>query len=1313
MAVFDYQFTATSSRDLQESVKVIKDLAASLNALGRVNFSDGVAGQAAKVASALSKLAATDAADNIDRSFGALHAAFAKLVTLPLDEKIVAPLRRITAALSKLGSEKFTTNLDANLTKTHALLERMAGQRPGDKLGASMQHGATATGQLTQVIALGTVQIKQYDHAVGQAQRGSQNWFDGITKSLGTWNTWNKALDFMVKRVSQVKDAFTSVFSQTQQIGGGFEVAERQLGVLTGAGKSAENKAAYDAVIKEAERIGADTEASATDAAAAAIAMSKAGMTVQQIAQPKALATVMDVSAGEGVNAGKVAEIGAIGAAQFSKTGALMGQETATLTDILKVYQAAAAASSTDITSLAESMKNTAPAATLLGMSAQETSAILMTLSQNGETGSRAGTRLMMALTRIANQTPQASKALAALGISFKDSAGNTLPFATILDSLKSKLAGVQGNAQKMTYLKQIFGESFTSMAYLVEQGGDTIKQKMQEITDSMDIGDALKGASTQGMTGAFARFQSSYEGVFTSLRKILSVPIAAYWDTLAGVINKVNDHIVTLGETFGQADTFEKWLALFKAQGIQGLFNGLPEELQTQIATLRELFLAWLTGVTTLFQDLAKDWGRAILKGIFTDDVKSVMTTMGKTIGGAIYDGIMASAAGKLLAGVVGVKVAADVVTTGSNVAAAVGKVGNIFSGGKAAASAASAGGEAVSGSLLSRIAGGIDNAAAEYLHPSNPAFKGAAVGAGKVAKFAGGAANLQTLASLGMGSVATGAVMSVALVAIAGTVGGLLARLFTNIWASGKEQEGKDRMIASNREELAVYEKGLKKEDLTPERRAQYEKRIQELETEYTNLTGRTSGEQSFKDRLQAASEAADKKIAAEDAARKAGLLPAEATADAPAKKLSPAQKAQKDRAEASRQEFAARDAAAYAKMIERAKATGEFDPAQLQRQRALLLQNTAAQLISEGFSEKTANVLAESRHASDFAKEDNAIEGKRSMTRGGGRARLTNRSAEDIAKDVPKEALDPLAIDAAAAALRGTDGTAEQGIAKGKAEITTQQRAVLTSKQQATDTMGGLRQSIITAGADFAKWLLHPVDQFKAKVLSLRESFGAVIDSLKTKKIDVLEKFGLQTADQAAAARRQVAQRSISRDTQLLQLAQDPEERQRIQERLAEKYTQVAETATGQEKTTAAQKAAGLFGAAERSAEQAQALQLKMNTVEQDAAKATVANARTALGESTTEAGKAGWLETLKESLMKLGGDNKVEAMQVQAEWVKAKSAAAEEQAKDARRAADAAEKQVDLLTQAVALLDSQRKQTSGAATLPAPQLAAASN
>lgn len=566
-------------------------------------------------------------------------------------KRAIQPLIRYT----ERHAEGFRLLADSSATMTRAT----------QTATASLRQQTAAAATHTTVINQGSTVINNYGRAVQSAHDASRQFHGGLLQTLGAWNTVNKAVDFAVKRYGQVKDAMLSVFRNTQQYGGAFESSERQLGVFMGAKKSPEARKQFEETVKVAEKTAMETTVGGADALNAAIAASKAGMKSGDIA--KALPTIVNASIAEKMNVSKVAEIGAITASQFQRTGIGKGTDGKTIAadaaGSIKIMQATAAASSTGVDTLFESMKNAASGATMLGMRLDETAATLAVLSQNGETGARAGTRLMMAFSRMATQTPQAKKAMDELGVSFKDSSGNVLPFTQILDTLKVKLAEVQGNAQKMTLLKQIFGESFSSMAFLVEQGGDAIKKSMQDIKDSMSIGDDLKNENMAGMAGAFESFKGSYEQVYVSLRKVLTIPISNYFLSVANALNAVSDRFSQVGEAFKNAETVDEWLDVLKNADFSTAFSGLSEEFEKQMTTLQKLasglwellkkgFAALWKEIDAekVMQSVASGVGKfsgAIFAAIFTPENMAAAAKFGVEVGKQILAGLTESSGG------------------------------------------------------------------------------------------------------------------------------------------------------------------------------------------------------------------------------------------------------------------------------------------------------------------------------------------------------------------------------------------------------------------------------------------------------------------------------------------------------------------------------------------------------------------------------------------------------------------------------------------------------------------------------------------
>ena len=1239
----------------------------------------------------------------------ALHSLSTALITLS------ARLRPLGDAFTKAadGADAFKKAIQPLIryTERHAegfrLLSASSAtmSRATQAATASLRQQTAAAATHTTVVNQGTTVINNYGRAMQSAHDANRQFHGGLLQTLGAWNTINKAADFAVKRYGQVKDAMLSVFTNTQKYGGAFESAERQLGVFMGAKKSPEAQKQFEETVKVAEKTAMETTVGGADALNAAIAASKAGMKGGDIA--KALPTIVNASIAEKMSTSKIAEIGAITSSQFQRTGLGKGGDGKTIAadaaGSIKVLQATAAASSTGIDTLFESMKNSASGATMLGMQLDEVAATLAVLSQNGETGGRAGTRLMMAFSRMATQTPQAKKAMDELGVSFKDSKGDVLPFTQILDTLKVKLAGVQGNAQKMTYLKQIFGESFSSMAFLVEQGGDAIKKSMQEIKDSMSIGDELKSENMAGMAGAFESFKGSYEQVYVSLRKVLTIPISNYFLTVANALNAVSARFSKVGDAFKNADTVEKWLDALKNADFSDAFSGLSKEFEKQINVLKKL----ATGVWDLIkkgfaalwkeidaekvmQSVASGVGKfsgMIVGAIFTPENMAAATKFGIEVGKQILAGLTESSAG-LSAIFAGAGVALGGETAQNALGTLSGWLDKFEGDTESAAEAAPA---ATTTRRRAPASAGAEPARVGFSAPRSRSRAMTDADTGQRWRVRDESAGRGTASALksalgsglnGLKLVAQNAEMAIA----TGVFLGNFANVVIDALARRNEKKEDARGLQATRDALVNLNIALGK-TTDPTKRAELQKRISVQEAEYK----KQSGGQSFaawqdaqytgkrREQIQRLEEAQARRTSKtkEETLTAAGMTPEQIqrvmgwdkerkaapkkgewletttafdkeTRIAELRALDPLISALEANAIATREETDVRKSD-YVRWSKAEQAKGQQEKARQDYLKTAWKASPTGKL--DYMTKRTEQELLQSGFSPQSKGFQNAIAGVKGNAVMQMDAAQYSRYAAAYAKAKASEG-------------RATEPQTQEEI-KAAQERLAAEKEIYELKKKEAETQAQIANAPIdlkmqqnATNAGFSKWLLEPINKFREAISGVIGKFMGVFEGLGKQRAEAGVKSGRLTEESAKQETAQVLEGSVTRAQKMLKLAQTPGQKAEAMQTQAEKLMQISELTGDKSK---AKQADELLERAQK--EQGKQEEIEIRKVELDR-KLAQDNMKLLEGKRDGSASEAAArLKQLMESAMELGDVGR--ASQYKAQLQEAERKAAGEQ------------------------------------------------
>ena len=226
---------------------------------------------------------------------------------------------------------------------------------------------------------------------------------------------------------------------------------------FTGKNKTPEQKAADEADFKalqaQALQLGADTQFTAIQAAQSQEMLARAGFKSNEIIS--AMPGLLSMAAAEGMDLANAADIAASTLRGFN----LEADQSGRVADVLAQMSAA---SNSSIAGLGESMKYVAPVASGLGVSVEETAAMLGVMANAGIKGSQAGTALRAAFTRLSKEPKAVEKALRSLGVATRDAQGRMRKMPGLMQELSAKMKNM-GEADQMRYLTNIFGQEAAS----------------------------------------------------------------------------------------------------------------------------------------------------------------------------------------------------------------------------------------------------------------------------------------------------------------------------------------------------------------------------------------------------------------------------------------------------------------------------------------------------------------------------------------------------------------------------------------------------------------------------------------------------------------------------------------------------------------------------------------------------------------------------------------------------------------------------------------------------------------------------------
>lgn len=319
-----------------------------------------------------------------------------------------------------------------------------------------------------------------------------------------------------------------------------------------------------DLLRDKALQLGADTAFSASESASAMEELVKAGLSVEDVLNGAADATVALAAAG-GVELTTAAEI----AANAMNVFALSAEDMPKIADLVA---AAANASAIDVADFAMSLQQSGAVANLVGLDFEDLALAITAMGNAGIKGSDAGTSLKTFFMRLEPSTQKSTDMMEKLGIitedtgnQFFDAAGNAKDMADISDVLATALAG-QTREQKLATLNTLFGADAIRAAAIIADEGAAGFDKLGTALGSISAAEIAEirldnlAGDIEKLSGSFETLLIANGSIFTDVLRSLVQGATSLVDALARIdgddIAKFMEPAARYGQTL--ADTWD-----------------------------------------------------------------------------------------------------------------------------------------------------------------------------------------------------------------------------------------------------------------------------------------------------------------------------------------------------------------------------------------------------------------------------------------------------------------------------------------------------------------------------------------------------------------------------------------------------------------------------------------------------------------------------------------------------------------------------------------------------------------------------------
>jgi TP901 family phage tail tape measure protein len=284
-----------------------------------------------------------------------------------------------------------------------------------------------------------------------------------------------------------------------------FDDAIRATAAVSGA-----SGAALKSLNDRARELGATTSFTAVQVANLMTELGRAGFRSDEI--ENMTGAVLDLARATGTDATMSAGIMAATLRQFG-LGATDGAKAA------DVLTKAANSTFNTVEALGESLKYAGPVARSLGMSLEETTAVLGVLGNVGIQGSQAGTALRR-LSIIAAGSGEKLQEL--FGISNVDAAGNLKPLVDVLDEINTATS-TMSVAERTAKMGQAFGLLGITSANVLSESADGVRGLAEELRNAQGTAAATAKEMDAGLGGALRIATSAIEGTALAIGEALA----------------------------------------------------------------------------------------------------------------------------------------------------------------------------------------------------------------------------------------------------------------------------------------------------------------------------------------------------------------------------------------------------------------------------------------------------------------------------------------------------------------------------------------------------------------------------------------------------------------------------------------------------------------------------------------------------------------------------------------------------------------------------------------------------------------------
>lgn len=288
---------------------------------------------------------------------------------------------------------------------------------------------------------------------------------------------------------------------------------------------------------EEAKRLGATTAYTASEAAGALENLTRNGLNAAQATN--ALSPTLQFAQANTIGLAEAADI-----MTNVSNGFNMG--VGGMAEVSDSLSWTASHSATNVSQLAEALKNAAPFGAALGQPIEEVNASLGVLADVGIKGADAGSALRMVMLGLATSTAKQQKVFEKYGIEINQQTMKADGLTKTLEKLRD--SGIMQSADSANELADIFGRRVSPQAMALLNNVDALQTKLAGLGEAEGTTADMFDVSMSTVTQSVKNLDSAWEAFLLSIYDSNSDALVGPLEALRSLVNWLREHLPEVG---------------------------------------------------------------------------------------------------------------------------------------------------------------------------------------------------------------------------------------------------------------------------------------------------------------------------------------------------------------------------------------------------------------------------------------------------------------------------------------------------------------------------------------------------------------------------------------------------------------------------------------------------------------------------------------------------------------------------------------------------------------------------------------------